>query len=51
MKDAPVETQDNPGTPKTGDDRNPILWGTLGVAGVLGLLTAALIGRKNRRKY
>ena len=51
MKDAPVETPDNPGTPKTGDDRNPILWGTLGVAGVLGLLTAALIGRKNRRKY
>ena len=51
MKDAPVETPDNPGTPKTGDDRNPILWGTIGVVGILLLLTAALIGRKNRRKF
>lgn len=51
MKDAPVGTPDNPGTPKTGDDRKPILWATVGVVGILILLTATLFNRKNRRKF
>ena len=51
MKDAPEGTPDNPGTPKTGDGRNPILWGMAGVAALLGLITVIMINRNNRRKF
>ena len=51
MKDAPEGTPDNPGTPKTGDGRNPILWGMAGVAALLGLITVIMLNRNNRRKF
>ena len=51
MKDAPEGTPDNPGTPKTGDGRKPILWGMTGVAALLGLITVIMINRNNRRKF
>ena len=50
MKDA-EETPDKPGTPKTGDESNPMLWVGIGVVALLGLMTAGLITRRNRRRY
>lgn len=50
MKDA-EENPENPGTPKTGDTNMPLVWGGVGVAALLGLMTAVLIMRKNRRKF
>ena len=40
-----------PDTPKTGDMNNPLLWGGIGVVALLGLMTAMLVMRKNRRKF
>ena len=50
MKDA-EENPDKPGTPKTGDSTNPLLWGGVGLVGLLGMMTAMLVMRKNRRKF
>ncbi len=55
MKDA-QENPEQPGTPmpdtpKTGDMNNPLLWGGIGVVALLGLMTAVLVMRKNRRKF
>lgn len=38
-------------TPKTGAMNNPLLWGGIGVVALLGLMTAVLVIRKNRRKF
>ena len=40
-----------PDTPKTGDMNNPLLWGCIGAVALLGLMTAVLVMRKNRRKF
>ena len=40
-----------PDTPKTGDMNNPLLWGGIGAVALLGLMTAMLVMRKNRRKF
>jgi len=55
MKDA-QENPEQPGTPmpdtpKTGDMNNPLLWGGIGAVALLGLMTAMLVMRKNRRKF
>ena len=55
MKDA-EENPEQPGTPmpetpKTGDMNNPLLWGGIGAVALLGLMTAVLVMRKNRRKF
>ncbi|MBQ3477612.1 MAG: LPXTG cell wall anchor domain-containing protein [Clostridia bacterium] len=55
MKDA-QENPEQPGTPmpdtpKTGDMNNPLLWGGIGAVALLGLMTAVLVMRKNRRKF
>ena len=55
MKDA-EENPEQPGTPmpdtpKTGDMNNPLLWGGTEVDALLGLMTAVLVMRKNRRKF
>ncbi|MBR6220737.1 MAG: LPXTG cell wall anchor domain-containing protein, partial [Clostridia bacterium] len=40
-----------PDTPKTGDMNNPLLLGGIGAVALLGLMTAVLVMRKNRRKF
>ena len=40
-----------PDTPKTGDMNNPSLWGVIDVVALMGLMTAVLVMRKNRRKF
>lgn len=50
MKDA-EENPKKPGTPKTGDSTNPLLWSGVGLVGLLGMMTAMLVMRKNRRKF
>ena len=47
MKDA----AEAPETPRTGDSRNPLLWGGVATVGLLCLMTALLIIRKNRRRF
>ncbi len=50
MKDA-EENPDKPGTPKTGDSANPLLWGSVGLVALLSLTGAVFFMKKNRRRF
>lgn len=53
MKDAPANKPDTPtggsGTPKTGDERNPIVWALAGGIGLIGIGAALLMLRRRKR--
>ena len=53
MKDAPANKPDTPtggsGTPKTGDERNPLVWALAGGIGLIGIGAALLMLRRRKR--
>ena len=49
MRDA-AEDKPGSGTPKTGDERKPLVWAASGIAGIVGILGAFLLLRNKRRR-
>ena len=49
MRDA-AEDKPGSGTPKTGDERKPLVWAASGIAGMVGILGAFLLLRNKRRR-